>query len=322
MLALALAVAREDGLPAPVALTLRFPEIAGAQETGWQELVAAHLGLADWERVPIGAELDFLGEIATGALRRDGLLWPANAHAHAPLLARVPGGCLITGLDGDGLFGWRFARVRADLTRPGVLGPRALARAALAVAPAGVRSARHRRAHRPDLPWLTVAGQRRVGALLADDAAREPVRWDRRVEWFAGRRHLSVGLWSVGRFGHPHDTRVVHPLQDRAFLAALARAGGRGGLGPRDRAMRRLFDDLLPAAILQRRSKAEFGRAFWGERARRFAVSWDGTGLDEELIDPGRLRAVWTAGENPPLAAATLLQDAWLSAAAPAPTTA
>jgi asparagine synthase (glutamine-hydrolysing) len=87
--------------------------------------------------------------------------------------------------------------------------------------------------------------------------------------------------------------------------------------------MRRLFADLLPDDILRPHGKAEFGFAFWGEDARRFAAGWNGEGVDPELVDADALRATW-AEPNPPIAAATLLQGAWLAsrsagAAAPAP---
>ncbi len=312
LLALAVRVARDESLPAPVALTLRFPDVASTKESDWQERVAGHLRLEHWERITITSELDFLGDLATGALRHGGLFWPANAHAQAPLLARVAGGGLITGLDGDGLFGRRFAAIRAALARPGPPAPRAIVRALLAVSPARLRAARARRADAPDLPWLTPPARARVAAALADEAASEPVRWDRRIDWYARRRYLTIATASFDRFADDHDARILHPFMDRRVLAALAAHGGRGGPGTRTAAMRGLFGDLLPAAVLERRSKAEFGRAFWGPKARSFAAQCSATALDASRVDAGRLRSVCER-ENPPLAAGTVLQDAWLA---------
>ena len=212
--------------------TLRFAGAPTTQETDWQELVIGHLGLADWEVIELGGELDHLGELACGALRRHGLLWPANAHFHEPLFARAAGGSLLTGLDGDGLLGSSWAPVRAALARPGPVELRAVLRAGLAVAPARVRAARRRRQPLEGLSWLRPAAADHVRRAWADDTAGEPIRWDRRVGWYARRRHLRLGVHSLGLLADAHDTRVSHPLLDPGFLAALAAEGGRGGFGP------------------------------------------------------------------------------------------
>ncbi len=312
ILAFATRVARVHGIAPPVPATLRFAHARTTQESAWQELVVGHLGLGDWEVVELGGELDHLGELASGLLRRHGLLWPANAHFHEPLFARAAGGSLLTGLDGDGLLGSGWAAARAALTRPGAVDPRDVLRASLAVAPARLRAARRRRRPLQGLSWLRPFAADHARRALADEAASEPIRWDRRVRWYARRRYLRLGVHSLGLLAGAHDTRVSHPLLERGFLAALAAEGGRGGLGPRDRAMRYLFGDLLPDPLLARRTKAEFGAIFWGERARAFAAAWDGGGIDPELVDAEELRAVW-AQENPPLNAATLMQAAWLA---------
>ncbi len=312
VLAVATRLAHREGLPLPIPVTLRFPEASTAHEARWQELVVAHLGLHDWERIEIHAELDHLGEMARAALLHHGLLWPANTHAHEPLLACAAGGSVLTGIDGDGLLGASWPRLRAQLTRPGIAHWRDVLRAGLAVSPTRVRAARYRRRPQIAMPWLRPDARREIDARFAADRASEPVRWDRRVEWYARRRYLHVGVHNFAILGAEHDTLVCHPLLDRGFLAALAAEGGRGGYGDRSAAMRCLFGDLLPDAVLTRTSKAEFGAAFWGPAAREFAATWDGSGLDEELVDVDALRAVWSE-ENPPLHTATLMQQAWLA---------
>ena len=56
VLATAVAVARREGIPLPVPVSLRFPGTPSTDETEWQELVIRHLGVTDWERIVIGAE--------------------------------------------------------------------------------------------------------------------------------------------------------------------------------------------------------------------------------------------------------------------------
>ncbi len=313
VLALAARVARAHGLQLPVPLTLRFPDAGTTHESEWQELVVAHLSLPEWERVEIRTELDFLGDVACDALLRHGLLWPANAHVHAPLLARAAGGSLLTGFDGDGLFNWSWPRLRARLSRRGVASARDVLRAGFAMSPTRVRFERYRR--RPELPttWLRPAARRHVSALTAAARASEPRRWDRRVDWYARQRYPQVAVQSLDLLAGRHDTLVCHPLLDRDFLAALAAGGGRGGYGDRTASMRHLFAGLLPDSVITRRSKAEFGAAFWGPAAQAFAASWDGSGLDNELVDADGLREAW-AGENPFLHTALLMQQAWLAA--------
>jgi asparagine synthetase B (glutamine-hydrolysing) len=313
VLALAVRVARARGLADPVPVSLRFPGVATTEESEWQELVVAHLGLSDWQRIEIGGELDFLGETARAGLAAYGLLWPANAHFHVPVFARAAGGSVLTGLDGDGLFrGWRWQRARTVLARGASAEPRDALRIALAGAPSPLRAATVF-ARLPNYrSWLRPAASRRVRAMLAVEAGMEPNRWDARVEWYARRRYLRHGVRSLALLAHAHRAQVVHPLLDPTVLATLAARGGRSGYGTRGQAMSALAGDLLPSELFARRTKGEFGRALWGEQARAFATGWDGRGLDLDLIEPDALASAWRA-ENPPLAAATLLQAAWLA---------
>jgi asparagine synthase len=131
VLAVATATARSRGLPDPIPVTLRFPGVESTEESDWQDLVVRRLGLREWERITIGDELDLLGPVARDGLRRHGLLWPPNAHVHVPILDYARGGTVLTGWDGDGLFGdWRSAKTPAFATaaeqRPN--GPNALTR--------------------------------------------------------------------------------------------------------------------------------------------------------------------------------------------------
>jgi len=313
VLAAAVEVARREGLPDPVPVTLRFAGIASTEESGWQELVIRHLRVSEWERIVVRDELDLLGPVAEAALTAHGLLWPPNAYLHVPILERARGGCVLTGFDGDGLFGyWRWERAQSVLhcrVRPE---PRDALRVALALAPARVRQ----RWMRPDVvaatPWLRAEARAELAKHARADAAREPRPWDRRITYYRQRRYLRLTVRSLELLAEKRGVEVRHPLLAQPFLAALASDGGPAGYGDRTTAMRALFADALPLDLLTRPRKAEFGRALWRSKARAFAESWDGTGVDDELVDPEQVRVAWSA-PSPWFGANTLLHVAWLA---------
>ena len=313
VLAIAVAAARAAGYPDPVPVTLRFPGVESTEESDWQELVVRHLGVKNWERVDITTELDFLGPLARTALSRHGLLWPANAHFLIPVLRIASGAAVLTGLDGDGLFGaWRWARARALLRARIRPRPRDAARVGLMLAPAAVRRAWLGRAALPGVTWLRPVAAASARAVLATEAAGEPRSWDRRVQWYAERRHLQLCQSALALLGEDYGTHVAHPLLDAGFLAALARAGGTVGYGSRTAVMRALFAGMLPDRLLSRPIKAEFGRGLWGPEARAFAAGWGGQGIDPDLLDVDSFRMA-SAVANPPIAAATVIQAAWVA---------
>ncbi len=314
VLAVATAVARREGLPDPVPVTERFPGVASAEESAWQEMVVRELRLGSWQRLAFGDELGLLGPVARDALTSHGLLWPPNAYLHVPMLDLAAGGSLLTGLDGDGLFGgWRWLRVQSVLHCRAAPRPRDALRIGLAVGPAAWRRRRFAGAAARWFPWLRQPGAAAVDALLAAEAAAEPRRWDRRAPWFSGRRHLRLAVHSLALLAGARDVTIIHPLLGRPFVAALAAQGGAAGLGDRTAIMRLIVGDLLPEAILARPTKAEFGAAIWRGRARAFAESWNLAGADPRLVDAAGLRAAWLSG-RPPFPSATLLHAAWLAA--------
>ena len=56
LLAVALNVARRQGLPEPVALTLRYSENTDTEESAWQKLVVDHLRPKAWEIVEVAPD--------------------------------------------------------------------------------------------------------------------------------------------------------------------------------------------------------------------------------------------------------------------------
>jgi asparagine synthase (glutamine-hydrolysing) len=315
MLTVATRAARRRGFADPIPVTLRFPGAEGTDERDWQEDVVAHLGLSDWRRIELTDELDLLGDVARDVLLRHRCPWPANGHSFEPLYAAARGGTLVTGMDGDGLLdGWQWAHTAALLARRRRPVPRDVLRLAKAYGPRALRRAATVRRERPfaALDWLTDEARQSITRLWADYVGGEPARWDRRLRWYPGQRYLRALAALMEANAAHHGAAVLHPLLDRRFLAAVARAGGRAGFANRTEALRALTGALLPERTITRRSKADFTWAFWGPESRRFAETWDGTGLDPSLVRAHRLRAAWLA-PKPDFRSASLLQTAWLA---------
>jgi asparagine synthase (glutamine-hydrolysing) len=313
VLAVATHVARRDGLPLPIPFTFRFPGKPLTEESEWQEHVIRHLRLDEWQRVELHDELDLLGDVARRCLTEVGLMWPANAYLHVPVFRAAVGGTVLTGLDGDGLFGdWRFGHAQAVLHRRIAPRPRDLIRVGFAVAPTPLRRAAYSRRGVYVPGWLSLAAGAEYADAMLDRVSGEPRRWDRRVAWHAGARALYLAQRNLEVIGARDDVLVGHPLLHPEFLAALAHEGGAAGLGDRTQAMRHLVGDLLPTETVERVSKAVFGDAVWLDQARAFVETWDGRGLDPELVEPEPLRIAWRA-EYPVFHSWTMLHAAWLA---------
>jgi asparagine synthase (glutamine-hydrolysing) len=313
VLAAAVHAARREGLPLPIPATNRFPGVAHADETSWQELAVRHLGLDDWLRTDYTHELDVVGPVATRVLDRHGVMWPFNAHFHAPLLKAASGGTLLTGIGGDEVFGRsRWARATDVLrlrARPEL---RDAARIALLASPRALR----RLLLAPRFParfsWLTPAAHTELARAWAADEASEPAALGPRLAWLRGRRWLQVGGGSLELLARDAGAAIAHPLLSTGFGAALAAAGGPRGFGGRTSALLALFGDALPPELLSRTTKARFESAFWSEPSAELARTWDGEGADPSVVDHDALRAVWSEPE-PDAHTFLLLQAEWLA---------
>jgi asparagine synthase (glutamine-hydrolysing) len=302
VLAVATRVARAEGLPDPVPATIRAPDAPLAEESRWQELVVAHLGLADWLRLEFSDELDLVGPVAAAAMRRHGLLWPFNAHFHVPLLEAARGGTVLTGIGGDEL----FRSVASTL-------PSRRARSiALYAAPRPVRRRWHGRPAVAVHPWLTAAGERAGRAALAAWDAAEPRRLQARMRHVRAARYLTVGTAGLERLASDAGAAIAHPLLDRAVWGAVEQAAPRLGHRDRQAAMQATFGGLLPAELLARADKAGFDEVFFNAHSRAFAAQWSGTGVPEDVVEARALREHWRAGE-PRAQSFSLLQAAWLA---------
>lgn len=306
VLALATRLARRHGLAVPVPAIMRFPGAPASDEADWQRAVLDHLGLEDPEVVTLTDELDALGPAATEVLSRHGLLWPANAYMHVPLLELARGGTVLTGIGGDELFSTRAPR-------------RAGRQLAAALLPRPAREARWRRRHLPEgYAWLTRQAGARVSRALAREEFRGPYRWDAALRhWYASRAFGALD-GSLRVIGAAREVTVVNPLIEPHVLADLSRLAGRRGFSSRSQAMARLFGDLLPPAVLSRSTKAGFGRAVWGPATREFAQSWSGVGADPEQVDVDALRGELSRPE-PDARIILLVHHVWLNAQAPSP---
>ena len=231
VLAAATRVARREGLPDPIPATLRAPDAPDSHEAEWQEQVVTELGLSDWQRHEVSDELDLVGPVASKALRRHGVLWPANTHFHVPLLEAARGGTLLTGVGGDHLFAWGRRSVADLLARRRPPHLRDPLRIAYDLSPWRLRALVDAR-RLPHVPsWLWPAARREVVGILARQRAREPRRWPAFLAEMAGSRRLRLGSASMDLLAGDAGASVAHPILNPSFVAALAHAGGRLGPG-------------------------------------------------------------------------------------------
>jgi Asparagine synthase len=322
LLAHAADLAARAGLPAPVALTLRYPGDPEADESAWQELVVAHLrrlGLPlEWECRDVTDELDLVGPLAAPILRRHGgPLFPPAIGNTVLLTAAAHGGALVTGNFGDEVLGdHRAAALRAVWRRRARRMTRADWRTVITAAAPGPARTRLLRDRAEPRPWLRQPLQDRVLGAEAADVAARPLRWDASVRMALRPRAVGIGSATRRRIGADHGCDLVEPLGAPAFVDSIAAHGGRWGRLSRGAAVRLLGGALVPGALPGRRQKAQFNRSRFGPASRALAERWTGTGVDPDLVDPVELRAAWLA-DVPPAAAAMLLQQAWLADTGP-----
>jgi asparagine synthase (glutamine-hydrolysing) len=311
VLAVAAGVARREGLPLPVPATIKFKGIQAAEESSWQELVVRHLGLSEWVHRDITDELDFVGPLAAGVLRKHGLLWPLNVYVHQALIHHAAGGSLLTGMHGDSVFGGgRWLGVNEVLAGRRTPIMRDALRLGLAVAPKWTRQAVFRR-RLGRVPWLLPGAQEDFRRKVARAQAEEPRRWDQWIERYSQLRSVGLASRSMTALTGDVGALLVQPLIEAGVLAALRETGRARGIGDRTDVMRGLFRGLLPDALLARPDKALFGPAFRGEPSETFAREWQGEGVDTQLVDPEALKRQWKS-ESMSFNSALLMQTAWL----------
>jgi hypothetical protein len=273
ILAVAVQLARREGLEPPVAATIRIDGSPGVHDAAWQEHVIIRLGLTDWIRLEFTDELDLVGPVAMRVLRRHGILWPSSAHVSMPLIEWASGGSLITGL------GQRNA-----LGEPGGLFCR----------------------NPGPLPWLRPAAQREVRACWTADTASRPRAERQRPWWWARLRQVQIGIELLRLLGAELRVELCHPLIDPALTRALSQFPAHHGT------TNALFGDLLPSELLARPTTPTREDRFWGRHSRELAEVWQGEGADPDLVDSQALRLQWSS-PHPDPRTFLLLQSAALA---------
>jgi asparagine synthetase B (glutamine-hydrolysing) len=306
VLALATAVARREGYDLPIPATHLYPDDPGTDESEWQRLVIDHLGLDEWIRISVGEELDLVGPVALEVLDRHGVLFPANAFAHVPLLRLARGGSLLCGVGGDEVFdspAVPLLRMLRGYERPTRRGLRSTWRKT------GYRSSEHlgNDAAAP-LSWLVPSAQVEVAARAGPAIRAVETRWDIALRrWVADRYFLAI-LGTLVLLGRDEGVEVIVPFLDASVMPSLAADAGWAGFRSRTDALTRFVGDLLPPPVLQRTSKAVFTRAFRHGPTTRLLDEWDGSGVDPALVDADQLRSIWL-GDSPDARTAMLLQQ-------------
>lgn len=312
VLALAVQLARREGLEPPVALTRRWPKLPSTQESYWQELVVAALGLKDWERVDY-EETDVVGPSSRESLLRHGLIWPPLAHSWPALFARARGGSFVNGEGGDEIFGpRRCTAVIYALSRGRHIHARDATTAALALAPRAFRRRQALRSFRAVAPWLRAEAREEYQRQLAEEVAAEPLVWAQSLWWHLSWRSVQVASANLGLLAREQGTELYQPLLDPGFVASFGHTAGPLGHRGRTNAMRSVFAGLVPDEVLARTTKPDFTSAVFGDWTKDFVTHWDGSGVDTAVVDPEALGRAWQTA-SPPAGTSLLVQQAWLS---------
>ncbi|QLQ36354.1 asparagine synthase-related protein [Micromonospora robiginosa] len=290
VLAIAARVARREGLPDPVPMTWRFTDAPRAYATSWQAKIIAELDLAgQWQILQAGDDLDLVGPVARRLLTRYGLLHPPSQHLHLPIVELARGGALLTGIGGDQILaGWRRR-------------------------PASLRDRLGRRRRPPDpFPWLRPEAARRAHRAVRAEQRAEPHRLARRIAWHLSRRDLTLARLGLAAVAADHDVLAVSPLAGDGFAAALAARHGRLRSPSRGELLAVIADAALPPVITAPRRAATLDEVFLRSATRELVRDWDGSGVDDSLVDVRALRRVWSTW---PIGAGTaaLVQQVWLA---------
>jgi asparagine synthase (glutamine-hydrolysing) len=313
LLAVAAHVARVHGLPLPIPVILRYPDLPRTDETKWQDFVLEHLDLPNAEIVELHDELDLLGKIATTALRRHGLYWPPNAHTIVPLARAAAGGSLITGNGGDEVLApWLWQRPVFLRGRRSWPDRREVVQVALYTMPTPLRKLYFRLRPPIVVPWLRDPARRELNRRFVEEWGPRSPTWLVDLEALLVSRSRELTLAALTVLAADAGADLVEPFYDPRFIRAVAAEAPPDGFSGRSEAFHTHFGDLLPPQITHRGTKASFTEAFWGPRAQAFARSWRGGGLDDRLVESEALRREWSQ-PRPEFRSLCAVQAGWLA---------
>ncbi|PFG30449.1 asparagine synthase (glutamine-hydrolysing) [Paramicrobacterium agarici] len=308
ILALATAIARSLDADDPIPVTVKHPDAPRSDESDWQDLVLEHLSIRERIVLEFRGEQSLLSEAAQAGLTAHGLLWPSALQLHGAIYTKLVPGVLLTGEGGDLVIEGRRITPLSEAVRN--IWVRTSLREAYALVAHRGNDSDLTSALVARSPWLTREGQRRLTEVI--HSAKEPLAWNRSLRALVDSRPASMARANFAAVARAHGHSPLSPFDDERFFRALERTGGYWGFGGRTQMMRALFHDLLPDAILSRTTKAAFNETRWLEPEREFARSWNGDGVDHDLIDPERLRSEWL-GESPSTHSTISLHAAWLA---------
>lgn len=308
ILALACLVARRERLPLPVPVTVSYPGDPATYEDEWQTLVVRHLGLSDWVRLP-APHPDSVGVDAMFVLNQIGLRFPPNGYLSLPVARVATGGTVLTGIGGDELFGSPAATWLRLLLRLDSLSQPAVRRAISELLPG--RRRRVARSMVGDEAWLRPTALESAISRMAREDRNHPVESIAVRRWVRSRYYQAC-YQTIQRVCGLGGSEAVTPLLQPRVVSAIAAEAAIGGFRSRAEVMSRFFSDVLPMEILQRRSKAVFTRSLAAASTRSFVSTWDGNGVDPDLVDPVVLRAEWSS-TTPDFRSNMLLQQAALA---------
>ena len=255
LLAVAVSVARREGLPLPIPVTLTYPGAAGTDESSWQRLVVDHLRLTERVVLTVHEEHDPLGPVATPVLRRHGMVWPPNFAPTWRMMDVARGGVLLTGESGDEVFGLKRITPMTKVLgspRPRRSPPLPLRRSGSRAGPQRRRTAFRNRYRRS---WLHESVEALLGARDAEDAVAYSLHAGRNAWQFVARRCVRRGYDTLRALGREIDVEYVQPFGEPDFVAALAHAAGFWGWTGRTATMVHLFGDLLPREVSSARPR-------------------------------------------------------------------
>ena len=297
VLAVAVHVARREGLPEPIPITKVFPDVPRPRSRAWQERVIDHLRLDDWQRIVIHDELDLLGPLATANLVDHGVVWPPTIHGDRPVIDRVRGGSLIDGEGGDEVLGGDGTPHRAGDDARSLPTLRHASQAGAAPRWRSLPKRLHARRVRDrwsadPLPWLRpVAAAALAAAVGGEERPRRRCRSPRACAdpppARPGARRRATASTSLAPGTSSCRARCCTPTSStrwRRRAASSASAAARPRCAPSS-------SDLLPDDVLTRADQGDVQRARSGRPTpERSPSAGTASGVDTSLVDADEVR--------------------------------